>query len=128
VKQEIEAAFSDCSKWRQCLKDRFFIVRHVKNPLLLRQLLLHLHSGEAEALCICMENKAQLCLLDDKDARIAAGLNRIPVTGTLGILIQAKKRGLTDSVRYFMDELKDRHHFWISNAMYKKVLELSGEK
>jgi len=74
-----------------------------------------------------MENKAKLCLLDDKDARLEAGLSKIPVTGTMGILIQAKKKGLIKSVRYFMDELKNQHHFWISNAMYKKVLELSGE-
>lgn len=128
VKQEIEAAFSAHSKWRQCLKDEFFIIRKVKEPLIIRQLLSQLHPGEAEALCICMENNAKLCLLDDKDARIAARLNKIPVTGTLGILIQAKKQGMIDSVEYFMKELKNRHHFWISNSMYKKVLELSGEK
>ena len=128
VKQELEVTFSAHSKWRQCLKNEFFIIRNIKNPLLIRQLRLQLHPGEAEALCVCMENKADLCLLDDKDARVIAGLNKIPVTGTLGILIQAKNKGMLDSVKYSMDELKNCHHFWISNAMYKKVLELSGEK
>ncbi len=69
-----------------------------------------------------------MCLLDDKDARTVAGLNKIPVTGSMGILIQAKKKGLIKSVGYFMDELRNQHQFWISNAMYIKVLELSGEK
>ncbi len=69
VKKEIEVSFSDHYKWRQCLKDEFFIIRNVKNTLLIRQLLLQLHPGEAEALCLCMENKAAICLLDDKDAR-----------------------------------------------------------
>lgn len=128
VKKEIDAAFSSDSEWLQCLEDGFFIIQNVKDPLLVQQFLLQLHSGEAEALSVCLENKANLCILDDKDARIVAGLHQIPLTGTLGILIQAKKKGLLDSVEYLMDELKNRHHFWISESMYEKALALSGEK
>ncbi|MDM8522852.1 DUF3368 domain-containing protein [Desulfococcaceae bacterium HSG8] len=127
VRQEIETAFSYNVRWQQRLKDGFLVIRKVKNPLLARQLLLKLHPGEAEALCICIENNAKLCLLDDKDARIAAALNHIPVIGTLGILIQAKKRGLIGSVKEMMDILKNQHHFWISKAMYEEVLRLSHE-
>ncbi|MCP4104621.1 MAG: DUF3368 domain-containing protein [Desulfobacteraceae bacterium] len=45
----------------------------------------------------------------------------------MGILIQAKKTKQIESVKYYMDELKIRHHFWISKAMYRKVLLLSEE-
>ncbi len=86
-----------------------------------------LHLGEAEALCLCLENNARLCLLDDKDARAEASLNNIPISGTLGMLIRAKQLGLIKSVKNFMDELKHRHHFWISEIMYRKVLHLSDE-
>jgi predicted nucleic acid-binding protein len=88
---------------------------------------LHLHMGEAEALCLCIENNAKLCLLDDKDARIIARLNKIPISGTLGVLLKAKKMGIIDSIKKFMDRLRTDHHYWIDDAMYNKVLNLTGE-
>jgi predicted nucleic acid-binding protein len=127
VRYEIDASFSDNRQWQQCLKDEFFVILKVKSPAFFYQILGQLHKGEAEALCICMENKADLCLLDDKDARFFAKQHRIPITGTLGILVQAKKKGLIQSVKPLMDELKSHHHFWISGAMYREVLNLSGE-
>ena len=53
-----------------------------------------LHKGEAEAICLGLEKKAKLCLIDDKDGRIIAQSNNLPITGTLGILLKAKKTGL----------------------------------
>ena len=127
VKQEIEVAFSDHIQWQQCLTDEFFVLRKTKSLVLIHQILAQLHRGEAEALCICLENKAKLCLLDDKDARRFAKQNQIPISGTLGVLAEAKRRGLIESVKPLMNELKSFHHFWISNAMYTEVLNLSGE-
>lgn len=127
VGHEIDAAFSDNRQWQQCLRDKFLVILKVKSPVLLYQILGQLHRGEAEALCICMENNAKLCLLDDKDARYFAKQHGIAITGTLGILAEAKKKGLIQSVKALMDELRSRHHFWISNAMYREVLRLSEE-
>lgn len=125
VKQEINAAFSENTSWQTCLNDGFFLVKEVTDHWLVGQLLEKLHIGEAEALCLCMEHHAKLCLLDDKDARNTARQNDIPFIGTLGILLQAKKTGQIESVRLPMDELRARHHFWISNEMYSKVLHLA---
>jgi predicted nucleic acid-binding protein len=127
VKQEIEVGFSGNIQWQQCLTDEFFAIRKTKSPALIHQILGQLHRGEAEVLCICLENKAKLCLLDDRDARHFAKRNQIPITGTLGILVEAKKRGHIESVKPLMNELKSFHHFWISSAMYTEVLNLSGE-
>ena len=77
----------------------------------------HLHMGEAEALCLCIENNAQLCLLDDRDARIIARLNNIPISETLGVLMKAKEIGIVET----------DHHYWIDDAMYNNVLSLSDE-
>ena len=89
--------------------------------------MIHLHMGEAEALCLCIENNAKLCLLDDRDARIIARLNKIPISGTLGVMMKAKKMGIIESVKDFMDQLRTEHHYWIDNAMYNKVLSSSNE-
>lgn len=87
----------------------------------------HLHMGEAEALCLCIENNVELCLVDDRDARIIARLNNIPVSGTLGVLMKAKKMRIIESVKELMDRLRIDHHYWIDDALYNKVLSLSNE-
>jgi len=96
----------------------------ISNFLLLSQL----HAGEAEALCLCIDNDARLLLVDDRDARGIAHLHNIPVSGTLGILVQAKKMNLIESVKNQTDKLRNEHHYWVDETMYHHVLELSDEK
>ena len=127
VHSEIEVYFSGDYQWQKCLDEDFIIKTEVQTSRKIQELLIHLHMGEAEALCLCIENNAQLCLLDDKDARIVARLNNIPVSGTLGVLIKAKKMGIIESVKELMDRLRTDHHYWVNDAMYNKVLSLSNE-
>ncbi len=127
VHSEIETFFSGDHHWQRCLDEDFIIKTEVQTSPKIQELMIHLHVGEAEALCLCIENNAQLCLLDDKDARIIARLNNIPVSGTLGVLMKAKKMGIIESVKELMDRLRTDHHYWIDDAMYKKVLSLSNE-
>jgi predicted nucleic acid-binding protein len=127
VYSEIEAYFSGDNQWQNCLDEDFIIKTEVQTSPKIKELLIHLHMGEAEALCLCIENNAQLCLLDDRDARIIARIHNIPVSGTLGVLIKAKKMGLIESVKGLMDRLRTDHHYWIDDAMYSKVLNLSNE-
>lgn len=127
VHSEIEAYFSGDYQWQRCLDENFIIRTEVRTAPKIKELMIHLHMGEAEALCLCIENNAQLCLLDDRDARIIARLNNIPVSGTLGVLMKAKKMGIIESVKGLMDRLKTDHHYWIDDATYIKVLSLSNE-
>ena len=127
VHSEIEAYFSGDYQWQKSLDEDFIIRTEVQTSPKIKELLIHLHMGEAEALCLCIENNAKLCLVDDRDARIIARLNNIPVSGTLGVLMKAKKMGIIESVKELMDRLRIDHHYWIDEAMYKKVLSLSNE-
>jgi len=127
VYSEIEAYFSGDDQWQRCLDEGFIIRAEIQTSPKIKELMVHLHMGEAEALCLCIENNAKLCLLDDKDARIIARLNNIPISGTLGVLMKAKKMGIIESVKELMDRLRTDHHYWIDNAMYDKVLSLSNE-
>jgi len=127
VHSEIEAYFSGDDQWQRCLDEEFIIRTEVQTSAKIKELMIHLHMGEAEALCLCIENNAKLCLIDDRDARIIARLNNIPVSGTLGVLMKAKKMGIIESVKKVMDRLRNDHHFWIDDAMYNKVLRLSNE-
>jgi predicted nucleic acid-binding protein len=50
-----------------------------------------LHRGETQALQIAMEYQADMLLTDDTAARLAANQLRIPVHGTLGIVLRAAR-------------------------------------
>ena len=128
VKYELDIVFAMNLAWQQCLSEGLIVVHDIQPTVLLQQDLVVLHRGEAEALWLCIEHHAQLCLIDDKDARMVAILNGIKTSGTLSVLIQAKQRGMIATVQPFMDTLRNQHHFWISPAMYAKVLALSHEQ
>lgn len=57
-----------------------------------------LDSGESEVLALALERSARLVIVDERKARRYARRIQIPVTGTLGILLLAKEKGLLDSI------------------------------
>ena len=127
VAREVDAAFSGHEQWQEYVNGDKLIIQPVSNTILVQQMMPILHQGEAEAICLALEREAKLCLIDDKDARTMAKLNNMSVTGTLGILLKAKKSGLISSVKEMMDKLRDEHHFWINEDMYEKVLGMAME-
>jgi predicted nucleic acid-binding protein len=56
----------------------------------------HLDEGEAQAIILAMERRADLLLLDERDGTAAARALGLTVTGTLGILDWAASRGFVD--------------------------------
>jgi hypothetical protein len=58
-----------------------------------------LHQGEIEAIALALEVHASVLILDDLPARShALGLG-LAIIGTAGVLVMAKRSGLTPSVR-----------------------------
>ena len=82
--------------------------------------------GEAGVLALALESTNPLVILDDAVARRAAVLLGLPLTGTLGLLVDAKKKGLIPAVSPALDEL-NRLRFRVSPATRLAVLKLSGE-
>jgi predicted nucleic acid-binding protein len=86
-----------------------------------------LDPGEAEAIALAVQLSAELLLVDERKARqIALGLG-IPITGVLGILAEAKQRGLIPSVKTVGDQLMDAIDFRLSQGVYEQVLRALGE-
>jgi len=128
VADEVNTQFSDCEQWQHCIEKKQIIIQPVSNPVLVKQMMPFLHRGEAEAICLSLEKRVKLFLIDDKDGRTIAQLNNLPVTGTLGILLKAKKMGLITSVKPLIDRLRNEHYFWIRENMYQMVLQTAKEK
>ena len=86
-----------------------------------------LHAGEVEVMILAQENPpADLVILDDNAAKKTAKYLGLKVTGTLGILVKAKKQKLLAEVKPVLDKMICEG-FYISNTLYDLVLQEAGE-
>ena len=99
----------------------------VRNTSLVTALRLELDAGEAEAIALAVENKADLILLDERIGRRAAQRLGLTTIGTLGVLIAAKDRGLLAAVRPVLDALRTDAGFWIADDLYNAVIDTAHE-
>jgi predicted nucleic acid-binding protein len=101
----------------------------VNNQQLVRELQqsFKLDLGESEAIALAEEIRASQLLIDERAARKVAMARKLPLIGTVGILLLAKRRGLLDSVKDVLDEMKAQG-MRISDRLYVQVLTLAQEK
>lgn len=95
-------------------------------PIDLRLLQSSLGAGEREAISLALELGGQWIILDDLPARRLAEALGLSVTGTLGVLVYAKRRGLLPAVRPWFDMLL-AVNFHVAPALYRQVLASVGE-
>lgn len=99
-----------------------------ENQLLVKSLTTRVHPGEAECLALAIEYPGSLLLLDDLGAREIAASHGLLYTGTLGCLVEAKKRGLIPEIATVIQDLKTKARFWISDHLEQRVLRDAGER
>jgi predicted nucleic acid-binding protein len=87
---------------------------------------MRLGPGEREAIALAVELGADEIILDDLSARRMATSLGIPVIGTLGLLLRAKKRGLIREVRPLVEALQSQG-FRISERVLSGILAAAGE-
>lgn len=85
-----------------------------------------LGSGESEAIALALELSADRVLLDEMPARRLAERLGLPLVGTLGMLLIAKRGGLIEAIREPMDTLR-RTGFRMSTGLYEYLLQEAGE-
>jgi len=83
--------------------------------------------GEAQAIALFSEIKADFILLDDLKGRKYADSQGLPLAGTVGILITAKKKGLIPELRPVLEILKTQR-IRLSDDVFRKALMLANEK
>lgn len=86
-----------------------------------------LDSGEAEAIALAIELKADYLLMDEIKGRQIAENFGIKVTGILGVLIKAKEEGLIAEVKPYLQKLVNEAGFWLNPKLIEKILEIVKE-
>lgn len=94
---------------------------------LVESLSVHLDPGESEAIALAVELHANALLIDEMDGREAARKLGLATTGTLGIVIWAKRQGLVNSADQAVEALVKRTRFFVSEAVRREVRRLAGE-
>lgn len=98
----------------------------IEDTDLKKALKMTLDEGEAAAIVLALEQKADIVLMDDYDGRAVAKEYDLMVTGTIGILLKAKLEGKIPSLRHDLDVLKESG-FWLGEELYLKTLKQANE-
>lgn len=84
-----------------------------------------LDQGESEAIVLAQELGATL-LIDERKARTIAAALGIPLTGTVGVLLEAKRSGIVSQIQPLLDNML-LAGVRLSTRLYDNALKLAGE-
>lgn len=85
-----------------------------------------LHDGEVEVMILAQEQAADLIILDDNAEKKTARYLGLKVTGTLGVLLKAKREGIIEKISPILSEMK-QSGFYISKEVECMVMEQANE-
>lgn len=101
--------------------------RAVEDRTMVKALSSELDPGEAEAIVLALEMKAEQVLIDERRGRMIAARLNLHYTGILGVLVEAKSQGFISTVKPLLDDLINKAGFWVTEPLYKSVLRLVNE-
>jgi hypothetical protein len=120
------AVETELRRFHSLLPDFLRIVRPSKTALLTR-LCQELDLGEAEAICVACELKAERLLIDEKAGRAVAQREGLSIIGVVGLLIVAKQKGLLSSIASLLQRLESEAGFRLNDAVKAAALKAAGE-
>ena len=92
----------------------------------LNHLLAQADPGEAEAICLAVEKKANTLLIDDKKGRLAEA-EGLRCLGLPALVLAAKQQRLIISAADFLNLLEQRGNFCVSSRARLQIIEMTGE-
>jgi uncharacterized protein len=127
VSQELSAVQTPIAVATQVQASPWIQVRQVGNFATVATILLRVDRGEAEAIALALELNADLLLIDERKGRAVASSLGISMTGVLGVLIEAKSKGLILAVKPVLNDVITRAGFWVQPDLYTSILNAVGE-
>ncbi len=101
-------------------------VEKIKNLMAREMYKTQLHDGEVEVMILSKEIRADVVIIDDANAKKYAKYLKLPVTGTLGVLIRAKREGYIDRLEPILRQMVERG-IYISQNLIELCLKQTGE-
>ena len=98
----------------------------VKDKTRQQLLEMQIDKGESSAIALALETPDCTIILDDYKARKIAERLGLNLTGTIGVIIKAKLRGVIPSVKPLLDKIK-RTNFRLSPELESLALKAAGE-
>ena len=86
-----------------------------------------LDEGEAQVLILAEEQSASLVLIDERKARRYAERLKLPLSGTLGVLLLAKEEHVISTVQPLLKAIQSAG-LYLHDELVEQVLALAGEK
>lgn len=86
-----------------------------------------LDEGEAQVLVLAEEQNASLVLIDERKARRYAERLKLPLSGTLGILLLAKEERIIPVIAPLLKAIQEAG-LYLHNELVEQVLHMAGEK
>jgi len=82
--------------------------------------------GEASAIALALEFPESMIILDDYRARKIAENLGLEITGTIGVIIIAKKRGIINSIKPYLEKIRATN-FRLSEEIEMRALKEADE-
>ena len=101
------------------------LVEEVPSSSMLTALKIDLDDGEAEVIALALVCQADLLLMDERKGRAKAKALGLKITGTIGVLLLARAKGVEIDLRSELEQLKS-HGFRISENLLHRILEENG--
>lgn len=98
-------------------------IKHYEDKKMYRS---RLHDGEVEVMILAQEINADLVIIDDYAARSTAKFLQLPLAGTLGVLVTAKRHGIIASVSDIIVDMEAQNIYY-SEKIKRLVMTRAGE-
>ncbi len=83
--------------------------------------------GEAEAIALAQELRADRLLMDERKGRQLAQQAGVPVLGLVGVILIAKRTGLISSACSLLDQIEREAGFYLTEELKQAALKSVGE-
>jgi predicted nucleic acid-binding protein len=97
-------------------------VERIQNKMAKAMYKTQLHEGEVEVMILSQEVTADVVIIDDANAKKYAKYLGLPVTGTLGVLIKAKREGYIDELKPILYQMTE-HGIYLSPKLIELCLK-----
>jgi predicted nucleic acid-binding protein len=111
---------------RAAAKGGWLRVQSPTNPALMKVLLQNLHPGEAASICLAVEIRPDVLLMDETDGRSIARNLELKTRGIVGLLLEAKQAGRLPLVRPLLTQLSNGG-FYLDPGFVARIIAQAGE-